>query len=268
MKNGYVRDFEIGQMLIELADYDGDLDAAISLLANREVPYYAEIMRRLAAAGRKREAMLWMEKAIAAKRFKFSSYFGGGEIDVYGPDVLEMYIEDGFPEEAEEFVWKAFQESPSEEVTRIFYDFCVKQGIWDKYETRIWEVIDSQPRVSGSDTVKIALMLNDVERAWVCAEKYGAGYAWQELAAALQPKDSMRSLQLYFASTDELFTKTGSKGAAVVVGHLRKIWGFIGSNELAVQPLLMQKFKEFIAQIRQDYRNRPSLMAQLREAGF
>ncbi|WP_103063759.1 DUF6880 family protein [Actinomyces qiguomingii] len=57
-------DFELKQMLLELADHDGDVDRAVQLLSLGEHAEYGAIVERLLAAGRRREAMAYLDRAV------------------------------------------------------------------------------------------------------------------------------------------------------------------------------------------------------------
>lgn len=53
-------------MLVELADHDGDLDAAIEILSHdAEHTSYGAIIDRLDAAGRSVDALSWTDRAVA-----------------------------------------------------------------------------------------------------------------------------------------------------------------------------------------------------------
>ena len=65
----HVGRFDVKRMLLELADHDGDVDAAIALLTrDQERLAHGEVINRLLAAGREEDAVAWTDRAVAAGR--------------------------------------------------------------------------------------------------------------------------------------------------------------------------------------------------------
>ena len=61
---------------MELADADKDVDRAVELLGGENTgPWYASIVERLLAAGRRDEAMAWLDRAVAAESVKNRSFY-------------------------------------------------------------------------------------------------------------------------------------------------------------------------------------------------
>lgn len=87
---------EVDLMLLELSDHDGDVDHAIALLSGTDRPYYAEIVKRLRAAGRQADLLDWLDRAVTHGKVDFawradhaivaaeeaaSAYVNGGRMD-------------------------------------------------------------------------------------------------------------------------------------------------------------------------------------------
>lgn len=181
----------------------------------------------------------------------------------------------------------------------------MKQDVWERESSAFWQVIEEYPWRSGSEPIRIALALKELERAWDYAQRWGAGWNWEELALAKPYLHPDLSLELYFASLDEDFAFTGTKSAKRVVAKLRAMRKFIDEfDELkkietqssletkskakretrltstatataefkAQHPIskaqLEAQFAEYISHIRQERANRPVLMKALNKAGF
>lgn len=75
---------ELARMLLEVALHDGDVDAAVRLLAGGAGPYFGAILDLLDGAGRAEEARDWLDRAVAAGRVT-SAGWGPASVDPSAP---------------------------------------------------------------------------------------------------------------------------------------------------------------------------------------
>jgi hypothetical protein len=121
-------------MLLELADHDGDVDRAVHLLSEREHPQYGAIVARLRAAGRTKDAVAWIDRAVADGRV--TSHGGGNAYWLSPDDVAVTYQGLGRIDDAIAVLRADFIRQPSVPTYRVLLDFAA--GI-DRADTeRTW----------------------------------------------------------------------------------------------------------------------------------
>ncbi len=255
--------FEIDAMLLELADHDGDVDRAVHLLSQREHPQYGAIVDRLRAAGRTEDAVAWIDRAVADRRI--SSHGGGNEYWLSPDDVAATYQGLGRIEDAVAVLRADFLRQPSVPTYRVLLDFAA--GINRAEAERIWAIDQAQLLASdryahGAVLVQLLLSEGDVEAAWQAADRYGPGWAWRELAdrgAMARPVDAA---DLYRPQLENDLRYPDTKlypGIAATLATMAELYDRGGRSA---------DFASFIAQIRQDYGRRPSLMKALDAKGL
>lgn len=250
--------FEVDAMLLELADHDGDVDRAVHLLAERVHPQYGAIVDRLRAAGRTQEAVAWIDRAVAEGRF--SSHVGGNAYWLSPDDVARTYQGLGRIDDAIAVLRADFVRQPSVGAYRVLLDFAT--GV-DRVDTeRAWALdharqVASDRFAAGAVLVQLCLSDGDVDAAWQAADRYGPGWAWRELAdrgAEARPVDAA---DLYRPELEKDLRYPNSKlypDIAARLATMAKLYERGGRSA---------DFASFIAQIRQDYGRRPSLMKAL-----
>lgn len=105
--------WRIDQMLLELADHGGDVDAAITILTGGEHRRYGAVVHRLRGAGRHDEVIGWMDRAIAEDRVSSRLGAQGGEHWLDPNDVATTFLEAGREQDALEVLRTQFRQSPS-----------------------------------------------------------------------------------------------------------------------------------------------------------
>jgi uncharacterized Zn finger protein len=250
--------FEVDAMLLELADHDGDVDRAVHLLAEREHPQYGAIVDRLRAAGRTEEAVAWIDRAVAEGRI--SSHGGGNAYWLSPDDVARTYQGLGRIDDAIAVLRADFVRQPSVGAYRVLLDFAT--GV-DRVDTECAWALDharqlaSDRFAAGAVLVQLSLSDGDVDAAWQAADRYGPGWAWRELAdrgAEARPVDAA---DLYRPELEKDLRYPNSKlypDIAARLSTMAKLYERGGRSA---------DFASFIAQIRQDYGRRPSLMKAL-----
>lgn len=251
--------FEVDQMLLELADHDGDVDRAVQLLSEGDHPQFGAIVERLRAAKRTDEAVTWIDRAVAEGRL--SSHGGGNDYWLSPDDVAETYQKLGRIDDAVGVLRAEFDRRPSVENYCALRDFAASIDRADA--ERSW-AFDQATRLAATDRfaagavlVQLHLCELDIDAAWEAADRYGPGWAWRELAdrgAAARP---VAAADLYRPELEKDLRYPNSK-----------IYPDIAAR-LAIMAKLYKKggrsadFAEFMSQIRQEYGRRPALMRAL-----
>ena len=251
--------FEVDTMLLELADHDGDLDRAVDLLSQGEHVKFGAIVDRLHAAGRVEDATAWMDRAVAEGRI--SSHGGGNDYWLSPDQVAQTYKKLGRIDDAVDALRADFVRQPSVGTYRALLDFAVSI---DHVDTERSWAVDHAHRLAETDrfalgTVLVQLHMSDgdMDAAWQAADRYGAGGAWRELAVRGAETRPIAAADLYRPALEKDLRYPNSK-----------IYPDIAET-LATMAALYERggrrddFASFIAQIRQDYGKRPSLMKAL-----
>jgi uncharacterized Zn finger protein len=255
--------FEVDAMLLELADHDGDVDRAVHLLAQREHPQYGAIVDRLRAAGRTEDAVGWIDRAVADGRI--SSHGGGNEFWLSPDHVAETYRELGRIEDAVNVHRADFVRQPSVGAYGVLLDFAA--GV-DRVDTeRTWAFDHARQlacdRVAaGAVVVQLFLSEGDVDAAWLAADRYGPGRAWRELADRGAEARPVEAADLYRPQLENDLRQPNTTlypGIAATLATMAELYERGGRSA---------DFATFVAQIRQDYGRRPSLMKALDAKGL
>jgi uncharacterized Zn finger protein len=252
--------FEVDAMLLELADHDGDVDRAVDLLAQREEhPQYGAIVERLRAAGRTGDALTWIDRAVAEGRI--SSHGGGNAYWLSPHDVARTYRELGRIDDAVGVLRADFVRQPSVQTYCVLRDFAADI---DRVDTeRAW-AMDHAQQLAGTDgfaagavLVQLLLSEGDVDAAWQAADRYGPGWAWRELADRGADARPVDAADLYRPGLEKDLQYPNSKLYPDIAARLARM------AELYERGGRSTDFATLIAQIRQDYGRRPSLMKAL-----
>jgi uncharacterized Zn finger protein len=255
--------FEVDAMLLELADHDGDLDRAVHLLGRLEQPQYGAIVDRLRAAGRTDDAVAWIDRAVADGRV--TGHGGGNAYWLSPDDVADTYQGLGRIEDAVTVLRTDFVRRPSVPAYRVLLDFAA--GI-DRADTeRTWALdharqLASDRHAAGAVLVQLSLSEGDVDAAWQAANLYGPGWAWRELADRGAEARPVEAADLYRPQLENDLRHPNTKlypGIAATLATMAELYERGGRSA---------HFASFIAQIRQDYGRRPSLMKALDAKGL
>ena len=256
--------FEVDAMLLELADHDGDVDRAVHLLAQREHPQYGAIVDRLRAVGRTEDAVAWIDRAVADGRV--TSHGGGNAYWLSPDDVAATYRGLGRIEDAVAVLRADFMRQPSVPTYRVLLDFAA--GI-DRADTERTWALDHARQLAASDRyaagavlVQLLLSEGDVDAAWQAADRYGPGWAWRELADRGAEARPVEAADLYRPQLENDLRHPNTKlypGIAATLATMAELYERGGRSA---------DFASFIAQIRQDYGRRPSLMKALDAKGL
>ncbi|MEO3761047.1 DUF6880 family protein [Mycobacterium sp. B14F4] len=256
--------FEVDAMLLELADHDGDVDRAVHLLAQGEHPQYGAIVDRLRAAGHTDEAVAWIDRAVADGRF--SSHGGGNEFWLSPDHVAETYRGLGRIDDAVAVLRADFVRAPSVGAYRVLLDFAA--GVDRLDSERTWafdharQLAASDPFAAGAVLVQLHMSEGDIDAAWQAADRYGPGWAWRELAVRGAEARPVEAADLYRLQLEKDLRHPNSKLYPDIAATLATM------AELYERGGRSADFASFIAQIREDYGRRPSLMKALDAKGL
>jgi hypothetical protein len=254
--------FEVDAMLLELADHDGDVDRAVHLLDEREHPQFGAIIDRLRAAGRDDEAVTWIDRAVAEGRV--SGHSGGNAYWLSPAAVARTYQDLGRTEDAVAVLRADFVRQPSVHTYRGLHDFAARI---DRADTeRAWAFDHARELAgghgAGSVLVQLALSEGDVDAAWEAADRYGPGWAWQELATRGADARPVDAADLYRPQLENDLRRPNTRlypGIAATLATMAELYERGGCTD---------DFARLVAKIRQDYGRRPSLMQALKAKGL
>ena len=245
-------------MLLELADHDGKIDAAVTLLSGGPTTYYGEIVARLQAAGQTALALHWLDRAVAAHAVGHP--WQAGHTTVSAPVATRAYLDAGRPDAALAVARDLFAGDLSETAYRLLCQVADESG--DLAEQRAWAIEEATSRADAGGHHLIWLHLSDgnLTEAWAAAEAHGAGQAWRELVDASADDHPLRAARLCLAQAEAQLTTPNSKQYPSIVALLvraRFLYDKAGHNEEGVSHLI---------RLRETYRRRPALMAELNRA--
>ncbi len=260
----YYARLELDRMRLELADHDGDLDAAVAILSEGEHTQYGAIVDRLREAGRDTEASDWIDRALAAGRVTGRA----GQRNEYRLDPVEVaddLLVRGREDEAIELLRDQVRRGTDIRPYRALLDFAERLGRAEREESWAKEHLRERAGArfgNGALLVQIALAEGDLAGAWSAAEELGAGHAWETLANASGGEFPGKAARLRRERVDEGLRITDSSRYPGIAAALVRI------GELMEHAGEKAEFTAYVAAIRETYRRRPSLMAALNRRGL
>ncbi len=115
---------------------------------------------------------------------------------------------------------------------------------------------------AGSVLVQLSLSGGNVDGAWEAADRYAAGWAWQELATHRAKVRPVVATELYRPQLANDLQRPNTKlypGIAATLESMAELYERGGRSA---------DFASYIAKIRKDYDRRPSLMKALQARGL
>lgn len=261
----YYERLDVDRMLLELADYDGDLDEAIRLLsADPEHTQFGAIVMRLSSAGRNAEALRWLEMAHAAGRLQGHGS-SSNEYWISPADAAALYLAADRVADALAVLRDQFARRPGPETLRALLEVGERAGTAG--EERRWAIETAEGLAgktygSGADLILIALADEDLDLAWSYADRFGAGHAWKALALASAKEQPLAAAALYKPQVEERLLHANTKvypEVATLLSTMRDLYR-AGGDEAT--------FDAFLAEVRTTYVRRTSLIAALDRQGL
>jgi hypothetical protein len=191
---------------------------------------------------------------------RISSHGGGNAFWLSPDDVAKTYQGLGRIDDAVNVLRADFVRQPSVGAYRVLLDFAA--GVDRVDDERAWAYdharqLASDRFAAGAVLVQLCLSDGDVEAAWEAADRYGPGWAWRELADRGAQARPVAAADLYRPELEKDLHYPNSKlypDIAARLATMAKLYETGGRSA---------DFASFIAQIRQDYGRRPSLMKAL-----
>jgi hypothetical protein len=253
--------YEVDAMLLELADHDGDVDAAIAVLCESEPISFGDIIARLRMAGRHTDVVEWVDKAVAAGRVGGNSFPNNYWLDA--AEVASTYYDADRASDGLAVLVDAFERSPGAGTYQQLLDYAERLGQREKL--RSWALklatkAASKPRATGATLIEIALHEHDVDAAWVAGRAHGAGGMWEALAKASAKSHPREAGDLYRDVVERDLVHANTRVYPQVAQNLvamRKLYGTAGSAA---------EFDRYLDALREKYRRRTALLGELYRA--
>jgi hypothetical protein len=216
------------------------------------------------AAGRHSEALGWLDRAVASRRI---STLYGQRTDYWIPPsrAVELYSAASRDDDALDVLQAAFVQHVGPQTWQALLDFAARLNRGE--ELREWaiaaaEELAARPHGSGSDLINVYLGESRVEEAWRAAKRFGAGSAGRALAdasAALRPREAA---ELYRPEIDARLVHANTAAypeVARLLADMRQLSAAAGEAD---------GFEEYLAELRDRYARRPSLLKALKAHGL
>lgn len=249
---------EVDLMLLELADHDGDVDHAIALLSGTDRPYYAEIVKRLRAAGRQTELLNWLDRAFTHGKVDFA--WRADHAIVAAEEASMAYVNGGRMEAALAVPRTLFSRDLSVAAYRLLHEVAERYGSWADQRAWAFEQATSRAHsIGGAHLISLHLADGDVARAWEAADGFGAGHAWSQLVDASEAFP-LRAARMCLTQAQDRLTTPNSKQYPSIVALLVK------ARSLYEKAGNLEESDAEIIRLRETYRRRPALMAEMNRA--
>lgn len=228
----------VTNMMLALAEVDGDVDGVVAVLAHDQSSAYqfVLIVERLRKARRYKDALAWAEQGLALYGFQ----------DLRLVDVaLEEYQRARRPGDAVALAWRAYDDRPS---PQGYERLCVQAehaGVWgdwrEKALTRLRKhvtaeiaaskktrVLNSWSARDASALVSVFLFEKDLEQAWVQANAAGCSRAlWVQLATLRGPDHPAEVIPIWQREVESAIDQKNNQAYTEAVGHIARIRGLM-----------------------------------------
>ncbi|SDM26311.1 SWIM zinc finger family protein [Actinomyces ruminicola] len=278
-------DFELKRMLLELADHDGDVDRAIQLLSLGEHTQYGAIVERLLAADRRREAMAYLDRAVAEGCVSTNNLgywrMRGNEYRLDPLRAAELYREDGRDDDALEMARALFRRTPTSEMLDVLTTVAAWMDREEEEREAALAWAEQQSWRSGDQVIALALHVGDVDRAWAAADRWGVGYTWQQLADVDPQPRPDDAIALYRDAIEETLIPVGRKAAreaaalatrmvalAAAADGAGDVHGVTEPHDAAPEGSRVAACHVWLADLRERYRRRPTVREVLDRVGL
>ena len=250
--------YEVRTALLELADHDRDIDRAVALLSSgSEHTAYGSIIDRLSVAGRRREAIEWLDRAVEAGRVSRIAHGTRNNYWVPPAQAVDLYVAAGRADDALAVLQTAFIARVGPESWRALLELSDTLG--QAKEQRQWAVetaeeLAGRPYGSGADLISIYLTEGLVEQAWSAADRFGAGSAWKVLADVSATSRPREAAWLYRPQIDAKLVNADTRIYPEVARML------VDMRSLSEAAGDLSSFEDYVADVRSRYARRTSLI--------
>jgi len=181
-------------------------------------------------------------------------------------DVAATYRGLGRGDDAIAVLRREFEGRPGRSTFRQLLDLAAAEG--REATERSWALdraaqLATEPFGTGAALIDIALGEDNLETAWVAARAYGgAGHMWQPLAMASVATHPIAAADLYRPGIEKDLTNPIAKLYPSIAARLATM------RDLYIRGGAEPEFAAYVAEIRDRYGRRPSLMAALDRQGI
>jgi uncharacterized Zn finger protein len=266
-RDKYGSRFRITHIMENLASQDGDIDALVAvksrdLSSSYEYFKIAEVYRQ---AHKGDEAFEWAEKGIQ---------IFGEDADSRLQDLLaDLYHRRKRHDEAMSLVWSQFERRPglaAFQHLKKHADRCKQWRVWrERALEQVHAEIAEQPKGgtrSGkpdhSLLVEIHLWEGDTEAAWQAANAGSCGEAlWLQLAGLREKTHPRDAIMVYRMLIGPIVERTNNQAYAEAAGLVRRL------KRLMEKLDEDGKFRQYLTQLRTEYKRKRNFMKLLEEFG-
>lgn len=265
--------FELGSMLLELADLDGDVDRAVELLSRGEHPRYAAIIERLVAAGRRDEALARLDRAVAESRIGAPGPdpwrdTGGNPYWVRPGRALDLYLEAGRSGDALDLARDLFHSDPGPASLDFLLATAERLGRREEELDSALAWVDGRDWRTGDTPIVLALHLGDVGRTWAAADRWGVDLAWMSLADVEPQPRPDDAIELYRRDIERALLKAGrssARRAAAGAVRMRLIAAAADARDGGGR---VEAFTAWVGGLREAHRRRPTVGQEFDREGL
>lgn len=261
------RRFTVTQLRKSLARAAGSIDELVSVLAHDlSSPFrFCEIADELERVGREREALVWLERGLAA-----FPPAGDGQLR---SRLVRAFLRDGQAEDAVALVERAFDAEPGASTYRELRETASDLPDWPDRRVAALERLRALADVPGSggrylaagrsEAVRAQLEEGDVDGAWADAQKGGCGMGlWHQLADACRAAHPDEAVAVYRRLIDNALEQTDVRAYKEAVSLLREIRETLAAHSRAGE------LAADVKRLREEHRRRPKLMSMLAAEGW
>ena len=249
----------IDNLLIELADHDGDVDRVIEILDDEQAPRPASAIRRLFAAGRDGEAMARLYRELDGDNFdqRDREQLKLGE-------VIEYLSTHGDSERALAYARESFERLPEAGVFRRLVSLADDDEHRDSLKEWALSIARARDvaRGSANHLVGIHLAEGEPDAAWAAVHELGRSYQWQELISQTSdthPAECAAMLTLEAEGQLTVADNAHYRRVAELLTRAKPLYAAAGR---------LAELDEFLRMIRTEYARRPSFIDHLDRAGL
>lgn len=258
---------DIDQMLVELADHDSDVDAAVARLGLAKRPDLQGIIDRYLAFDRLDDAVTYVDRAVAEEAVGLPPTLGWGRVEA--STVVDTYLAVGRADDAVAVARGLAHRRPMPDAVDFLLEVAERVGRREAELAGLIAWIDGEAWPDGAAPIALALHLGDVALAWTYADRWGAGVRWRKLADAVPQPNPVGALELYRSEFDQRLPELGRPAAQSLAGLLARIVTLAdaadrvdGGRKRADEVLAR------IRQIRAELKRRRALIEEMDRAGL
>ena len=248
-------DFQVRHAREGLARLDRDVPALVEVVGGelRYAAQYGRLARALADIGEPVSAIEWAERGLRAHP---EDPPGAGLRDF----LVEAYLGRGGGADAVRLRRDGLTAAPNLHTYRALRKAAERAGCWDAEKAKALTVLAER---HPEDHVRALLADNDVSRAWRAARRTQlSGHTWDELArkrATTHPADALPVLR---RRIDEVLTANGRDTYRDAVRRLQAL------REICARCGRGSEFTDYVKELAERHRRRPSFLAELTDAGL